>query len=121
MAKFLIAFAGRPLVQGFKIGEFKWDEARRLYVFLGREIEAHEFNAQMTHVYRTAANLPFRVTLVDEVPAVAAIAPVATITTATAHEITLEEAEATIQRLAPHRLKKKTGRPNSIQPAAAAA
>ncbi len=113
MPKFLIAFQGRPLVQGHKLGDFRWDGNRRLYVYLGREIADHEFNAHIKKVFKHhAAYLPLmQITLVEE--------PVAPIATITAHEITLEEAESAMQRLAPDRLKKQKAKP--VKPTESAA
>ena len=110
MPKFIICLTGKiPLTHGFKIHEFIWDEALQTYVFEGKSFTEHELNAKVDVAYKRYPTLvPHpRVRCIDATSAAIAETPIATITTA--REITLDEAEAVMQREAPHRLKKKPG------------
>lgn len=104
MSKIVIYLTGKPRSNGYQIREFKWVESLGLYLYDGREFAPAEFNAAFDKALKTNADLHFRVKFTDtaEGDAPEAVAP-------TAHEVTLEEAEAVVARLAPHRLKKKTG------------
>jgi len=104
-AKIIIYLTGKPTLHGLKRREFQWSPAHALYLYENRELELSEFNAKYDKAMRT--NTDMRV-LVKVVGAESPAASVATI--AAAHEITLDEAEAVVQRLAPERLKKAPGR-----------
>lgn len=117
MAKFIIYINGRPIVQGYKIFEFLWDEALQIYVYQGKQITEDEFDDVVLKVFGSQHYrrlFPFikcieksSVAPVVVAPPVEPPAPISTITTS--REITLDEAEAVIQRLAPNLLKKKPG------------
>ncbi len=106
MSRLIIYVSGKPLLHGHKRREFLWSPAHKCYLYGGKEIEAAEFNAIYEKAMRTNADMNPRVLVTNADASAAPIAPVATIA---AHEITTEEAEAVLARLAPERLKKKTG------------
>lgn len=113
MSKLIIYVSGKPNIYGFKRAEFKWSQEHKKFLFLGREIEESEFNALAERALNNYHDMNPRVMFVGA-PAASEEslqpAPVATIGTG---EITLEMAEEVIQRLAPQRLKKKSGpKPN---------
>jgi hypothetical protein len=112
--KFIIYLDGNPFVQGYTRFEFKWSQSHGAYLWEGREIDANEFNAVAKVALTRYANLKWHpmVKIVSgldakqEVPA-----------DFTRGEISLADAEATMERLAPHRLKKKTGPKPELVPA----
>lgn len=127
MSKLIIWVEGRPNMNGPKRGSFHWSEAHGCYIYGGREIPAAEFNAVYDRARVMNPKLTMKVRVVDvgaaqatiaapikTPPTVTAVANVATITMA--REITVEEAEAVMVRLAPERLKKKTGKPPEAKP-----
>lgn len=113
MSKFIITISGKPTIHGYKRGDFKWVEVRKKYLYLGRVIEGHEFNAIIARVLVRDADLHPQVELLPE----EAPAPVSTI--APAGEISLETAVDVVRRLAPDMLKKKPGmKPTAAEEAA---
>ena len=117
MSKFIVFVRGYPLVNGYKQWHFFWDQELAVYVYKSKRFGPEEFN----DVYAEAMAPYQRLGLKPEVKCidsdgVAAPAPITTISVA--KEVTLEEAEAVVQRLAPHRLKKKPG-PRQEEPLAA--
>jgi len=112
MFKLIIWVPGRPLVNGPRRGKFEWSAPHQCYIYEGKEIEAAEFNAKYPAAIKSAHESRPQVRIIDapEIAVSAAIEAPATIATLTvAREITIEEAEAVLTRLAPHRLKQKTG------------
>jgi hypothetical protein len=121
--KLIIYVGGKPLLNGHKQREFIWVPAYGCYLYEGQEIPASEFNVKYEKAMRNNADMNPRVKVVSDSPCSVSCscAPLA-ITTATPppysvtvvptpveRVITAEEAEAVLQRLAPERLKKKTG------------
>jgi hypothetical protein len=122
MSKLIIWVEGRPNMNGPKRGSFHWSPVHGCYIYGGKEIDAEDFNAIYTKVVvgNPALRAKVRVVYTGEIaPAAAqtvtAVANVSTITTA--REITVEEAEAVMVRLAPDRLKKKVGKPPQLMEA----
>lgn len=103
--KFIIYLDGNPHVQGYTRFEFKWSQSHGAYIWQGREIEASEFNkeAEIALTRYARVNWHPKVKIVSGIHE--RVAPI----DSTAKEITLAEAEEVMERLAPHRLKKKTG------------
>lgn len=107
MSKLIIWVAGRFNLHGHKRGKFILSPAHgNIYIFEGKEFAPEEFNAKYAEAMKVGASMSPQVRVVG-VGVPADVPPVATITAA--HEITAEEAEAVIARLAPGRLKKRTG------------
>lgn len=106
MSKFICYIDGRPIVQGHKRYEFIWDEALYCYVFRGKAFTEAEFNDMTKAVFSNALYRSFfpQVKCLEETPS---DAPIETIDDKT--EITLDQALDIVERLAPHRLKKKPG------------
>ena len=125
MAKLIIWVGGKPLINGYKIREFLWSVAHNCYIYEGREINEADFNAKFEKAHRNNADLHPQVKVVEfsaEVPKVS-VQPVKSTESATGtiaktvefdREITLEEAEEVVARLAPDRLKKRPGRPPRV-------
>lgn len=150
MSKFVVCISGKPNINGYKRGEFHWDESLKLYVYQKLVFDEAQFNEVVKKALDRYHDMNPKVRCIQMTPAVIVQpAPqftvplhehealkvelsqtqarfreleqrrgspqvedldcpvVATITAA--HEVTLEEAEAVILRLAPNRLKKKTG------------
>jgi hypothetical protein len=110
----IIYITGKPNLHGHKRREFVWSEAHGLYLYEGKELAADAFNAAYERCMRNNADMNPRVrVVVGSVPAAAPASPVVKVAIVPAppqpRAITLEEAEATMARLAPERLKKKTG------------
>lgn len=121
MTKLIIYIPGKPSIHGFKRREFLWSAIHECHIFMGREYDAAEFNDAYAKVMKTNRDMNPMVKVVQaEVAAVAAPAPVAPLAPppivdpstplAQSREITVDEAEEVLLRLAPERLKKKTGR-----------
>ncbi len=107
-AKLIIFVNGRLSINGHKMREFKWNDAHGSYIYEGAEISAEDFNAKYEKAMRNNADLRPRVKVVSF--AGMAVAPVAApITTISAREVTVEDAVAVLARLAPDKLKKRTG------------
>jgi len=114
--KFIIYLDGNPFVQGYTRFEFKWSQSHGAYLWEGREIDANEFNAVAKVALTRYANLKWHpmvkiVSGLGEQPLTAVLPP------SVGNEITVSEAEAVMERLAPHRLKKKTGPKPELVPA----
>ena len=96
--KFLIYLEGNPQIQGYTRFEFKWSQKHGVYLFNGQETEKKDFNEVAARVFSIPQyRLMFpKVKLLgsEEEPT---------------REITVAEAEEVMERLAPHRLKKKPG------------
>lgn len=111
-AKLIIWIAGKPLLNGYKQREFTWNALYSCYIYEGREIDASDFNEVYAKAMKHNSDMNPRVRVVkvsaparieSPVQAVVHIAP------PTTPEEELQAAEAVIMRLAPERLKKKTG------------
>ena len=112
MSKLIIWVPGRPLINGPRRGKFEWSAKFECYIYEGRELDAADFNAKYPQAMKSAHESRPQVRVVEtvDVAVSAAIKAPATIATiSVAREITVEEAEDVLQRLAPHRLKQKTG------------
>lgn len=101
MAKLIIYVSGKPLVNGYKRREFLWSVEHSCYIYKGRELDEQEFNQIAEKVMRQNDDMHplIKVSSLTEVGA----------PSATPGEITVSEAEDVLMRLAPHRLKGKTG------------
>ncbi len=123
MPKFIITITGKPNIHGHKRGEFIWVEERKKFLFLGRVIEAAEFNKlsaialdRYPEYHPKCELLPEEAAApVEPVAPVVPLVPVSTIAPVT--EITLEMALDVVERQAPALLKKNPGK----KPAASAA
>jgi hypothetical protein len=114
MAKLIIYAKGHPLVNGLKRMEFLWVEKYGSYLYLGRELDEHEFNIvveKAMNLYRAFYPLVKVVDISEPAPAPAKSAPSAEldIDESGPREITVAEALEVMERLAPHRLKKQPG------------
>lgn len=106
MTKLIICLSGKPLIHGYKRREFTWSADHGCYLYKGREFECHEFNEIVDKVMRSNEDMHPSVKVVQLSDKPIALAPIATIS---AREITVAEAEEVLFRMAPHRLKGKTG------------
>ena len=112
-AKLIIWIPGQFLITGYKRGDFLWDNTYKKYVYKSRLFTEREFNAEAEKIFKQHHRIFPQVHVVeysDEAKADLGpdLAPVATISPA--HEITAEEAEAVMERLAPWRLKPQPGK-----------
>lgn len=107
MSRLIIYITGKPSLHGHKRREFLWSPAHSLYLYGGAEISAEAFNAIYEKAMKTNADMNPRVKVVNagDHHAIQQV----TIKAAEPRAITVEDAEETLARLAPHRLKKKTG------------
>lgn len=98
--KFIIYLEGNPSVQGYTRFEYKWSQQHGVYLWQGREIDEKEFNKEAEIALTRYSRLHWhpKVKILPGPPA----EPVE-------KEISVADAEAVMERLAPHRLKKKTG------------
>ncbi len=109
MIKLIIYVKGKPIIHGYKQREFRWMPKHNCYVFREQEFTPKEYDAIHEKVMMDNQDLrPMVRVLVDVAAPDEWEAPPA-ITTITAKEITVADAEAVMERLAPHRLKKKPG------------
>lgn len=110
-ANLIIYVTGKPLLHGHKRREFLWSESLGLYLYGGKELAAEEFNAAYERCLKNNADMNPRVRVVggETVSVKDPAEPLLKIDVAAPRTITLDEAEATMARLAPERLKKKTG------------
>ncbi len=97
-AKLIIWISGKPTLHGYKRREFIWSEAHKCYLYGGAEIESSEFNEKYDKAMKTNADMNPRVKVVGTNGS-----------SVTNGLVTLEQAEEVFTRLAPERLKKKTG------------
>ena len=100
MSKFVIWVSGRPNLYGFTRREFIWNEPLQLFIYKNKVFGEDEFNALVEEALLRYMDDHPRVKVVEFEPAPPAAAD---------REITVSEAEEVMQRLAPHRLKKKPG------------
>jgi len=115
-AKLIIWCSGRPALNGHKRRSFLWNTEFNCYVHENKVLDEREFNAVVEAVFKKNSDLRPCVRVVGFSDGTAAPAPVTTITAA--REVTLDEALAVVQRMAPEKLRKTSqGRP----PAAARA
>lgn len=105
MSRLIIYVTGKPNLHGHKRREFLWSPAHGLYLYGGKEIEAAEFNATYEKAMKTNTDMNPRVKVV----ATSAIQQVTVTTPPAPQDITIDDAVAVLERLAPERLKKKTG------------
>ncbi len=112
-AKLIIWLPGKPSLHGYKRREFLWSERHGCYLYGGAEIEASKFNEVYEKAFKTNADMNPRIKVlsVDAMSAAPTAPPIPAppISPPAPPEITLEQAEEAMQRLAPERLKKKTG------------
>jgi hypothetical protein len=118
MPKIIIYVPGKPIVHGYKRREFIWSEPHKCHVYMAREYELSEFNEAFEKAMKNNRDMNPMVRVIEldaAKPAPAAAAPLAPppiinpVATISAHEVTVEEAEEVLLRLAPDRLKKKAG------------
>lgn len=123
MAKLIITTRGSVLVNGYRIRDFKWSEEHKAHIYLGREIDASEFNAVAAAAYKYCLDLDPRVRVVSA--AAPAPAPVSSLEQALAliseqapehlkssdeRAMTADAAEEVLLRERPERLKKKSSK-----------
>lgn len=108
--KFLIFVRGQPLVHGYKRLEFVWSQAHKLYLYLGREIEASELDALCDKVFIHPTYRTMFPSVHVAPGSVQDPAPVAA-------DVTLAKALEVVEELAPHMLKKKPGPRPELVPA----
>ena len=106
-AKIIIYLTGKPSLNGLRRREFQWSGAHGLYLYENRDLELHEFNAKYDKALRTNSDMRVLVKVVGAAP-IEQTAPIDP--EVVAGQITIEEAEAAMRRLAPDRLKKAPGR-----------
>ena len=111
--KFLIFIRGNPIMNGYVRREFRWVPQQELYLWQGREVEAHEFNAVMDTLFKT--NRALYAKMYPEVRIVASSEKELPVPTGP-REITVGEAEEVMEKYAPHRLKRKPGPQPTGQP-----
>lgn len=99
--KFLIYVRGNPLVNGHVRMRFRWVPKYELYLWDGKETDVDEFDKVMAEAFKN----PLYKIMNPE----AKLAPGTFQAPAAAVEITVADAEAVMERLAPHRLKRKPG------------
>ena len=104
--KLIIYVTGSYLYYGHQRSEYIWSVKHGVYIYQGKEWDASEFNAIIDRALKHPAfdDMHPSVKIVDITEPAAA-----------PKEITLEEAEEIVNRLAPHRLKKKTGPKSELQ------
>lgn len=112
----IIYVTGKPLLHGHRRREFAWSPPHGVYLYDGKEFAPSEFNEAYERCMRNNSDMNPRVRVVaGSVPAARKPdGPVVAVGVVPApppapRAITLEEAEAVVARLAPERLKKKTG------------
>lgn len=108
MPRLIIYCRGNPAFSAFKRRDFLWDDARKLYVWQNKVFtDMGEYHATVEKVLEKNQDLrPAVMVLSEDAPPPAAppdeLPP-------EPRAITLDEAVATVQRLAPDLLKKKSG------------
>lgn len=108
--KLIIYITGKPIIHGYKRRDFRWVPKHNCYLYQEKEFLPSEFNAACEKIMRDNQDMYPLVRVIevsDSSENWEAAPPVTTITTA--REITVAEAEAVMEHLAPHRLKKKPG------------
>lgn len=116
MSRLIIYVTGKPNLHGHKRREFLWSPAHSLYLYGGKEIEADQFNAAYEKAMKNNADMNPRAKVVASIgvqaesPTSNSGGPAAVTNVTVAHETTVDEALAVLERLAPERLKKKPGR-----------
>jgi hypothetical protein len=110
MAKIIIFLTGHPRVNGFKRGEFVWSEDRQCYIYQAKEYDETTFNAAFELFYRRYGQMTaYGIKFVPDNSA-----PPVTVSELPPDEgvpddTLISSAESVLERLAPHRLKKKPG------------
>lgn len=110
MSKLIIYVTGRPLTHGHRMREFHWNEEHRCYLFQAKVFDDSDFNVAYEQAMARHVDMHPRVKLLAAEKAPDDLdesTPVSTITAS--REISLEEAEEVVRRLAPDRLKAKSG------------
>ncbi len=108
--KLIIYIKGKPNIHGHKRRDFRWVPQHNCYLYREREFTVSEFNVESEKIMRDNQDLYPLVRVLDDymqTDSWESPPPVATLTTA--REITVAEAEDVMERMAPHRLKKKPG------------
>jgi hypothetical protein len=98
MTRLIIWVGGRTMVHGFKRRGYLWSETHRCYIYLGRELTDREFNGVIDKALREGEGMYPSVKIVS-FSEEKSMAP----------DVTAQQAEEIMQRLAPERLKKKPG------------
>jgi hypothetical protein len=121
MSKIIIYFTGHPRVNGYSRGEFQWSEAHQCYLFQNKVFDETNFNDAFTLCFTRYHSLFPLVKFVEENPPAQITPPLTAdelpIAEDTTDEILVARAEDTLERLAPHRLKKKPGPKSALVPA----
>lgn len=111
MPKLIIYCGGQPSFYAYKRREFMWDNDRKVYVYKNKVYsDLNEFHADVVKVLAGNTDLRPGVMVLPEVVASLAADELPPPEVATiAAEVTLDVALEVVQRLAPDRLKKKSG------------
>jgi hypothetical protein len=115
--QFIAYLTGNPAIQGYHRRDFKWSPEHGCYIYLGRTFDEKEFNVLMPAIWKKYREHFPQFKILDAPktePVVAAPAPVASLQIDVPQapvEITVEAAEAVLQRLAPEKLRKQAPRP----------
>lgn len=112
MVKLIICVtSGRPLIYGFKRGEFIWSEEHKCYIYHGKEFDEVEFNKVADRALRSFSDMLPTVRIISE----PAKAPISEIPSDDLRPITIEEATAFLMREAPHLLATDKPEPREMQ------
>lgn len=125
MVKLIICAGGTPSAHGYKRREFLWSEPHKLFIHAGKEYTPAEFNAVIEKSLKDRYDLrPFVKTIETADPSdprlaaandrIRALEAQLDTPPQDQREYTLAEAEDLMQKLAPHRLKGKTGPKSSV-------
>lgn len=117
MSKLIIWVPGRPIIYSYARGDFKWSEAHKCFIYMGRELDEKEFNAVIDKVMsrNEDKNPSVRVILPDAVtPAAYAVpedeVPDDSRRAQESEGVALQRAIDVVRHLAPDRLKKPPSR-----------
>ena len=114
--QFILYVTGKPRLHGVRKREFMWSNEHGCYVFESRTIDEKEFNLIVPQVLRKYEDMRPAVKIVtpeSELQTAPLISDIPDIPPTAPREITLDEAVAVIQKLAPDRLRNRPGRPKA--------
>jgi hypothetical protein len=116
--QFIAYLTGNPAIQGYHRRDFKWSPTHGVYIYQERTFDEKEFNTVMPAIwkkyreqfpqFKIVSSLEPAPVAAPEAPPVVAVpaidVPAAVLPPA---EITIEQAEAALQRLAPEKLRRQ--------------
>lgn len=107
---------GPPNIAGHHKLEFKWSQAHGCHIYLGRELTPEEFNKHAADAFGPRYQDFYRDSFYPGVRIVGMEVPSAPLGLEP-DEVTLDEALEVVERMAPHRLRAKTGpKPKELVP-----